>query len=310
MFPRFEHVPGTLLPATLSLASGSVVRFMEELYGSTARWAGFTEHMVRRRPDAVHLWMGGEGPPVLLLSGFGAPALFQWHEQFAALARTHRVLAPDLLWFGKSHSDSPDPSLEHQTGAMVRLLDALELNTVRVVGLSYGGVVAHLLALQHPQRVERLVLADTPGVTWTGADFRAMLQRLGAQRGAELFVPKDAAGMQRLNRLAFMDPPYLPAWAAAQAVEAFYGEHRALQVAQIQWMEDYLNRTSQPRLGAVSMPTLVVWGRDDPIFPLAVGERLRQELAAPLVVLNRARHLANVDRSRAFNRAVLKFLRQ
>src|SRR5690606_1259832 len=134
------------------------------------------------------------------------------------LAAAHDVVMPDLLGFGGSSSPGADPSLDRQVAAMIGVLDALGLERVDVVGVSYGGLVAYLLAAQHPERVRRLVLVDTPGHAWSTTEHRALLRRFDARTAAELFVPASVAGIRTLMAIARHRPPRVPAWAARQVI--------------------------------------------------------------------------------------------
>lgn len=297
---------GVSLLAVSSTAC-NVVEHQQDTYALSLRKAAFSEGTVETGAERIHVWIGGDGPPVLFLHGLGAPAVFQWEGQLEAFARSHRVIAPDLLWFGESFSTDPDPSIEHQVRAVLGLMEQLGLQEVDVVGLSYGGMVAHVLAARHPERVRRLVLVASPGAIWTRREFEEMLARFEIDDPVEVFMPEDPADLRRLNEIAFVRPPTVPRFAARQVIDAFYDPRRDEQTALIRWLE------AQPEGWAESpcsltVPTLVVWGRHDPVFPLEIGQRLRACLNGSLVVIDDARHAPNVEHPERFNRAVLDFL--
>jgi pimeloyl-ACP methyl ester carboxylesterase len=101
-----------------------------------------------------------DAPPLVLLHALGEDAT-GWEAVVPALARRRRVYALDLRGHGRS--DWPgDYSLELMQADMLRFLDALGLGPVDLIGHSMGGMVAYLLAEDHPQRVSRLVLEDVP----------------------------------------------------------------------------------------------------------------------------------------------------
>jgi pimeloyl-ACP methyl ester carboxylesterase len=107
----------------------------------------------------LHVAEAGAGPPLLLLHGW-PQHWWCWRRIMPELARTHRVLAPDLRGFG--WSDAPSGNYAKATFAadILTLLDAEGLERVRIIGHDWGGYTGFLLALEHPERVERLLALD------------------------------------------------------------------------------------------------------------------------------------------------------
>jgi pimeloyl-ACP methyl ester carboxylesterase len=119
---------------------------------------------VRHRTVAVpgvdlHVAEAGDGPPLLLLHGW-PQHWWSWRRMIPALARSHRVIVPDLRGLG--WSGAPPAGYDKRTlaGDIVALLDSEGLDRVLVMGHDWGGVVAFLLALEHGERVERMVALD------------------------------------------------------------------------------------------------------------------------------------------------------
>lgn len=297
------------LVLVLTLLACNVVRIQHQGLRRDFARAGMTEHRVRLGADQLHYWRsasGGERPPVLLLHGFGGAAVWQWAQQLPALVPDRRVLAPDLLWFGGSGSTDDDPTLEHQVAAVLALLDHEGLARVDVVGISYGGLVGTLLARQHGERVRTLVLVDSPGPAYAPEDQAALLAHFEVTDVVELFIPDDAAGVERLLGLAFYDPPYTPGFALRQVKEQMVDPYREPQTALLRALLAHRDRytTDAPldaRLG-------LIWGDEDPVFPLAIAQRLAAAQAAPLRVIPRARHAPNLEHPQPFNEALLGLL--
>ncbi|WP_181197623.1 alpha/beta fold hydrolase [Enhygromyxa salina] len=248
-----------------------------------------------------------QATPVLLLHGFGASAIWQWPDQVEALAKTRRVIVPDLLWFGASSSDTRDFSLDAQVHAMQLLLDELELPAVDVVGVSYGGLVAHELALVEPERVRKMAFVDSPGRAFSLDEYRALCDRFEVDSAAEFLIPTDEDGVQVLLDLAYQRPPKVPAWAKRQILTGLYGDRPQEKAALVDALVDNIDDLTSRPLPA-PRPTLVLWGQNDPVFPLAAGQRLAKMLDAELVVLPDARHAPNMEHPKAFNQALIGFL--
>lgn len=280
--------------------------------------------MVARRLEletgTVAYWDGGTSssnrPPLLLIHGFGAPAMWQWHGQVRALSRDRRVIAPDLLWFGDSVPNQRDFSVAHQANAVLQLLDALDVERVDVVGLSYGGFVAYELAAEHPDRVRSLIVFASPGPYATQGDLVALERRLGVADVADAFVPTDPDDVQRLVDVAFRRRRHVPRGVRRAVLRDLYGEHRAEQRELLHTLIAPVEDPSAANAsGSVSgprvphcTPKLVLWAEDDEVFPLAMGRRLAEGAGARLEIIERAGHAAVVERPRRVTGAIRAFL--
>ncbi|KIG12662.1 putative hydrolase [Enhygromyxa salina] len=301
--------------ALLVSASGcNVVRMTENRLERRYTRADLSAHTLHA--TGLELAYRDSGPhassqhtPVLLLHGFGASAIWQWPHQVEALAKTRRVIVPDLLWFGESIAAVEDFSLDAQVHTVQLLLAELELDRVDVVGVSYGGLVAHELAVNEPDRVRKLVLVDSPGRAFSLPEYRALCARFEVQSAAEFLIPTDIAGVQVLLELAYERPPRAPDWAKRQILTGLYANHPTQKAALIDTLVADIDEFSSRPLPA-PRPTLVVWGEHDPVFPLDAGQRLTKMLDATLVVIPDARHAPNMEHPEAFNHALIEFLDQ
>jgi pimeloyl-ACP methyl ester carboxylesterase len=120
---------------------------------------GVTHRDVHVRGVRLHVAQAGEGPPLVLLHGW-PQHWYCYHKLIPALARDYTVIAPDMRGWG--WSEAPRDAMAKATFAadIVALLDHDGLDRVRVIGHDWGGYTAFLLALDHPERVERMVALD------------------------------------------------------------------------------------------------------------------------------------------------------
>jgi pimeloyl-ACP methyl ester carboxylesterase len=267
---------------------------------------GLFERNVELGDDTVRFYAGGRGRELLLLHGFGASAIWQWHGQRYLTGAGFRVMIPDLLWFGGSSSTRRDFSLDHQVDMVIALLDKIGWEQGDVVGVSYGGVIAYELARRKPELVRRLVMVDSPGPIYTEKDRAALFERLGTDDLTEVLIPTDAADVERLMNIAYYDPPWSPEFAAEQVIEEMYGEYREEKKELLRAAMDRIGKEEPEPLNLAS---LVVWGREDPFFPLELGERLAEFLGAQLLVIPEAKHGPNMEHHELFNEKVAEFLR-
>ncbi len=289
-------------------AACNVVRFQRGRIENGLRHGGLEVATAELDDSTLHYWMGGQGQAVLLLHGFGASAIWQWYEQVDALAGRYRVIVPDLLWFGDSRSETEDYSLDHQVRTVVSLLDRLGEDRVHVVGISYGGLVAYQLASVHSDRVDKVVIADSPGRVYTRTDLDALCNRFGVDDIAELLIPDTRDDVERLMEIAYYDPPYTPGFARDDVLEELYGKNREEQARLLDAVVRDMNKI-QAMPDGYRAETLIVWGRYDPVFPLEIGERLATYLGdrSRLAVIDNARHAPNVEHPQQFNELLLEF---
>lgn len=123
--------------------------------------AGVTHRFIDANGVRLHVAEAGSGPPLVLLHGW-PQHWWCWRMLILELAEQYRVIAPDLRGFG--WSAAPPGAYAKSTFAadMLALLDVEDLDSVRLVGHDWGGYTAFLLALEHPERVQRLVALDIP----------------------------------------------------------------------------------------------------------------------------------------------------
>jgi pimeloyl-ACP methyl ester carboxylesterase len=122
---------------------------------------GVTHRDVHVNGVRLHVAEAGDGPPLLLVHGW-PQHWWCWRHVISPLARSYRVLAPDLRGFGWSEAPPGDYAKSTFAADLLALLDAEGLDRVRLIGHDWGGYTAFLLALERPERVERLVALDIP----------------------------------------------------------------------------------------------------------------------------------------------------
>lgn len=298
--------------AVVELANAcNVVRIGERQLERKLQRRGLRANSVALGDANLHFWDSGDAgddrPAMVLVHGFGASAIWQWHEQVGPLAEHYRVIVPDLLWFGGSWSRTRDFSIDHQIAVVLGLLDHLGIATADFAGISYGGIVVHELAALHAGRVRKLAILDSPGRVYTQADHTGMLARFGVASASELLIPRDTDGVRALLELGYHRPPMTPRWVQGQVLNTMYADFREEKTALLTSLVDELSKLDA-RPGAVEQETLLIWGRHDRVFPLEIGERLRADLRnARLRVVDKAGHAPNLEHGRLVSRWLLDF---
>ena len=239
-------------------------------------------------------------PKVILLHGLGGNAE-NWQFNVAALATNYHVIVPDQVGFGKSDK----PLIKYRVGTYVdfldRLMAELKIEKATLVGNSMGGWVAALTAVKYPNRVEWLVLADAAGILPpAGFNYDDIYQLNNSTRD------EIRANMKRLfGNPAFQNNEALVDQFFTQRMTAGDGYTINSLIESIKRREDFLDA----RLNEIKKPTLIIWGKQDGIVPLADGEKFNKGIAgSQLIVFDPCGHAPQIEKAPDFNREVLKFL--
>jgi pimeloyl-ACP methyl ester carboxylesterase len=224
----------------------------------------------------------GKGSPLLLIHGFGA-STYTWRFVAPELAKTHRVIAVDLKGFGQSDKPFDDRySIFDQAELLAQLIEEKDLRNLTLVGHSFGGGVALLLALQANKRLDgritRLVLLDSIAYPQhIPVFFRLLDVPLVSQLGVRM-VPPSVQTRVALEIAYFddskIDPAEIEAYAAPLKTAA--GKHAIIHSARQILPEDIAELSESYK--TIELPTLILWCDHDRIVPLEVGLRLRRTL--------------------------------
>lgn len=250
----------------------------------------------------IHYVREGEGMPVMLLHA-GVADHRMWGPQVRALSKHFDVIAPDMRGFGRSQL----PPVEWSPIAdVLGLLDELHLKPVHLVGCSIGGGVAIDFAIEHGERISKLVLVG-PGVS--GVAFGARYPELYAEAEAAEKTGDQQAIVEADAHL-WLDGPKRPPGYVKDPVRKLFFEMDGNFDSD--WNSAPIAKIDPPaaeRLQEISAPTLVVVGDQDapPIFD-AVELLMEKVPHARKAVIHDAAHLPNLEHPGEFNRIVLDFL--
>jgi pimeloyl-ACP methyl ester carboxylesterase len=240
----------------------------------------------------------GSGAPLLYLHGAEGPRT-GWPAFLAALAESHRVIAPDLPGFGQSTGGEQFRDVLDLTIYLQDLLDALGLDRVDVLGHDLGGMAAAELAAASDRRVGALVLVAPYGL-W--ADDDPILDVFA--------TPRDALAPLAWHELSSEGATAVlaPAETDEEALRARLDLNRNLATA-TRFLWPIPDRGLDRRIHRVRAPTLLVWGASDRIVPPSYGPRWQAAVPqAQLVTIPNAGHEPMLEQPEAFTEAVLPFL--
>jgi pimeloyl-ACP methyl ester carboxylesterase len=247
----------------------------------------------------IHYVEAGTGPVVILLHGLGGSTQ-NWAFNIGPLSQKFRVIVPDQIGFGKSEK----PFMNYRVGTYVDFLDQfckeLKIERASLVGNSMGGWVAAAYTIAYPQKVERLVLVDAAGYA-PPADFDYRL--LYGLNPSTREMMKQVAARVFYNKM-FQSDALIDAAMAAR-ISAGDGYTVNMLIESIRRGEDFLDKG----IKTIKQPTLVVWGREDGLTPVADGQRFSKDIAgSTLLVFDECGHVPQFEKAAEFNAAVMKFL--
>jgi pimeloyl-ACP methyl ester carboxylesterase len=233
-------------------------------------------------PYSLYETRAGSGSPVALIHGLSGSSRW-WSRNVDALARKHVVAAVDLVGFGANRRfyllPEIPPSFVEVTALLARWLETFR-EPVHLIGHSMGGLLSIRLAAERPELVRSLTLVNAVGMPFK-LDPRPHVRAVPKP-------PYGGAGIARVLVPDFMRAG--PASVMVAGTRVVRGDIRDM-------------------MRAIRVPTLLVWGENDPLVPVVYGEAMQREIAdSRLVVIPRAAHVAMWDTPEEFNRVALEFL--
>lgn len=264
---------------------------------------------IGRRVDAngigTNYLEAGDGSPVVLVhgSGPGVSAYANWRLTIPELAAEHRVLAPDMAGFG--FSDRPgDYGMEAWLAQLDGFLTALGLEKVSLVGNSFGGGLSLAFAARWPERVDRLVLMGSVGVSFPITDgldavwgYEPSIENM--RHILDLFAyNRDLVNdeLAQVRYRASIEPGF------QEAFSSMFPAPRQRWVESMTTPDDVIRRLPHD--------TLIIHGRDDRIIPMDNALRLLSMIErSQLHVFGRCGHWTQIEHAKAFNQLLLNFLR-
>lgn len=274
-----------------------------------AKLAGLEERIAEVKGVRMRYFVGGSGPPLVLVHGLGGAAS-NWTELAPLLARRHRLLVPDLPGHGRSTALPAVSGLEPYADRVALVAEREGMLPAPVVGHSLGGMVVLRLALRRPDDVKAIVLAGAAGLSIGNVFGRQLLSLFTAVRPGRIAARHRSwvARSPRLRKLVFgfvsvSDPVAL----TNEAVEGFLAAQLLHTDVDGAWQA---LRADDPRqeLEAIGCPVLVLWGAEDVQLPLDDAFEYTRRLRAQLRVIPGCGHLLIGERPDACERAIEDFL--
>jgi pimeloyl-ACP methyl ester carboxylesterase len=270
---------------------------------------GFEPRVAHVDGVRTRYFVGGEGPPVVVVHGLGGAAV-NFTLLAPLLARRHRVLIPDLPGHGKTEPLQRADDLTAYADHVAALAELEGMFPAPLIGYSMGGVIALRLTVSRPKSVTGLALVAAAGIVSVSRRAEIWLAVTGALRPAQVMTRFRGtfARRPRLRWLPFglwgaVDPPAL----APEGVLGFLegpSQHTDVGMAGRALLRD----DPRPDLDHVRCPVLLLWGSRDRLVPLVDGFEYARRLRAPIRTLPAAGHLLVGEQPHACAEILVDFL--
>jgi pimeloyl-ACP methyl ester carboxylesterase len=270
---------------------------------------GFEPRVANVDGVRTRYFVGGEGPPLVVVHGLGGAAV-NFTLLAPLLARRHRVLIPDLPGHGKTEPLERADDLTAYADHVAALAELEDMVPGPFIGYSMGAVIALRLAVSRPQSVTGLALVAAAGIVSVSRRAEIWLAVTGALRPAQVMTRFRGtfARRPRLRWLPFglwgaVDPPALPPEGVLGFLEG-PSQHTDVGMAGRALLRD----DPRPDLDHVRCPVLLIWGSRDRLVPLVDGFEYARRLRAPIRTLPAAGHLLVGEQPHACAGILVDFL--
>lgn len=306
------------------LYSLSLVFLTQLLTGCMTTPPPLPSHMILFKRHAVHTTTingqriayldEGTGPPLILIHGFGG-SIWQWEHQLEPLSKYYRVITLDMIGSGLSDKPELDYSPTFLLNMVLAFMDTLGLQQATLIGNSLGAAVGLGMALLHPERVHTLIL-----ISGFPANVVDNIQSPSYKRFIEFRLPIWAARLSTwvagrwITKQVLQEIIHDPQLITPLVIERSYHNRQGRGVfyplySQIDHIPDW-EKDFAPKLGQIAHPTLIIWGDQDRIFPLPVGQSLHKTIAhSEFFVVPKTGHIPQWEDPQTVNAAILAFLR-
>jgi pimeloyl-ACP methyl ester carboxylesterase len=241
----------------------------------------------------------GNGKPVIFLHGAGAGAV-TWYQSIGTIAKSFHVIVPDIVGYGESDKPNAPYDRPYYAKWLKDFLIELKISKTHIVGLSQGGAIALQFTIDNPEMVEKLVLVDSAGLD-AKVSFRPFIGMVWMN-----CFPSSLADRFNLSYILHkpenMDPNlslYSIAVLKDKGGKNVFMQGRGAAISKI----------SEELLQQINNETLIIWGKDDKIISVDLGELAAKIIPnANIQIIKDAGHMPLIDQPKIFNKILTDFL--
>lgn len=258
---------------------------------------GFTEEKFRVGDTELQVLKAGTGKPLLVFHGeLGFSGLLKWHT---ALAATRTLYIPLHPGYGKTPAASWIMNIRDLGSFYSRFIREQKLTPTDVIGFSLGGWLAAEMATANSAQFNKMILVGAAGLRPPSGEIMDMFT-------------VTARGYLNANVIDHQNTPEFPSLFGGEQTPKQYEEweEARAETARIAWQPYMFTQSMEHLLHNVAgLPTLLLWGKQDQVVPLSVGELYKKQIAgSKLVTFDKCGHMPEIEKSAEFIKEVESFL--
>ena len=248
----------------------------------------------------------GTGEPLMLINGLAFP-MDLWFAQIQELSKDFRVIALDNRGIGRSDKPDGEYTIALMASDAVGLLKTLGIEKSHVAGLSMGGFISQEIALSYPDRVNRLILV----ATGMGGPRSLELGKPFWEKAAAAIAGKPPEQVYRTDLTLMTAPGF------AEKHPDILDRAVTLRMENPQPLHAFLRQFAacnvfddNSRVQNITQPTMIILGKDDPIFPIPLADDFRQKLPeAEMIIYENCGHAIHLEKPDRLSRDIREFLK-
>lgn len=250
----------------------------------------------------------GSGQPLVFLHG-QASDLLNFEPAFPLFDSEYRVIAIDYPGFGKSDKPEITFSEDFLVDLLDTLFDKVNIESATLIGHSYGGYVSMIYGSARPERVNSMVLISPAGIQQFNSFMSGAMRKAFTVDAIINTKPKKAMTNYRNSGVNWSSEMETYAQRRLALLTQGGEEYRSYAHAMVQAMELMLDTTIRDRIGAADIPTLLIWGKDDPLIPLKISQETLEAIPhARLETIEDCGHFPMLEHPQNFQSLVKAFL--
>ena len=259
--------------------------------------------------DIEYLESDNDLPVMVLLHAFGPNGKYTWYKQVRAFSKHYKLIIPSMSFFGQSTMDPKSYHASDQVEGIKLLLNELKIKKFTIGSASFGAAIACEIGLLDEFEIEKFFISNSPVKYSADYEWTPTLDKIGASKKSELLVPRNHNELSFLYKTSRYKLCLAPAF-------VFKGVYKNIYMYQAEDRAKLMDQFIVDQIEMVhhnydfSFPVLVIWGENDILSPIEMGERLNKHFGenSRLTVVPKCGHMPNIERPYFFNSAVLKFL--